>query len=246
MASTECRSETGIGDTGDSLERSHSEASPRLWPDPDLPLAPLLERSCSDCGHQGPGAGGSRRKQGKFRRVLSETWWVGSTSHLDLHHSEMAQDIHFSFILHCPSPQRKVDLEYAALRQFSYFAGTILPGFLSSLLIIRHQMKQIWIQTETAETRRLWWWNVTQSVILTRVKMTRTLRTRAGIPCPELTSESCRRWGARAATSTSSWPILTLTSSTSALKRMRRKMTRMRGNKNLVQKELLTGEHRCF
>ena len=74
MASTECRSETGIGDTGDSLERSHSEASPRLWPDPDLPLAPLLERSCSDCGHQGPGAGGSRRKQGKFRRVLSETW----------------------------------------------------------------------------------------------------------------------------------------------------------------------------
>ena len=241
MDSAECRSENGIGD---SLERSHSEAGPRLWPDPELPLAPLLERSCSDCGQQGPGAGGSRKKQGKFRRVLSETWWVGRTSNLDLHHSEMAQDIHFSFILYCPSPQRKVDLEYAAFRQFSYFAGTILPGFLSSPLIIRHQMKQIWIQTETAATRRLWWWSVTQSVILTRVKMTRTPRTRAGIPCPELTLGSCRRWGARArdATSTSSSPTLTLTSSTSALKRMRRKMTRMRGNKNLVQKELLTGE----
>ena len=43
----------------------------------DIPVIPLLERSCSDCG-VGAGAGGGtcRRRQaaGKFRRVLSETW----------------------------------------------------------------------------------------------------------------------------------------------------------------------------
>ena len=45
-----------------------------------LPLLPLLERSCSDCGVAGLGGLASQkqnfklRKQGKFRRVLSETW----------------------------------------------------------------------------------------------------------------------------------------------------------------------------
>ena len=45
-----------------------------------LPLLPLLERSCSDCGVAGLGGLGHQkqnlklRKQGKFRRVLSETW----------------------------------------------------------------------------------------------------------------------------------------------------------------------------
>ena len=44
----------------------------------EVPLIPLLERSCSDCGSAGilqPSVGETvRRKQGKFRRVLSETW----------------------------------------------------------------------------------------------------------------------------------------------------------------------------
>ena len=46
----------------------------------EVPLIPLLERSCSDCGSGGLlqplGSLGEtvRRKQGKFRRVLSETW----------------------------------------------------------------------------------------------------------------------------------------------------------------------------
>ena len=44
----------------------------------EVPLIPLLERSCSDCGSAGilqPALGETyRRNQGKFRRVLSETW----------------------------------------------------------------------------------------------------------------------------------------------------------------------------
>ena len=58
-------------------ERSKSVRSLRgcSW---EVPLIPLLERSCSDCGSAGllQPAGGEtgRRKQGKFRRVLSETW----------------------------------------------------------------------------------------------------------------------------------------------------------------------------
>ena len=38
------------------------------------PLLPQLERSCSDCGAQAALAAGRQRRQGKFRRVLSETW----------------------------------------------------------------------------------------------------------------------------------------------------------------------------
>ena len=59
-------------------ERSKSVRSLRgcSW---EVPLIPLLERSCSDCGSAGllkAGVLGEtyRRKQGKFRRVLSETW----------------------------------------------------------------------------------------------------------------------------------------------------------------------------
>ena len=71
MANTERRGETGTGDR-DSLERerSHSEASLRLWPGPDLALPPLLERSCSDCGVPAPGAGaggGLQEKTGKIQ-----------------------------------------------------------------------------------------------------------------------------------------------------------------------------------
>ena len=39
------------------------------------PLLPQLERSCSDCGAQAALAAGTTvSRQGKFRRVLSETW----------------------------------------------------------------------------------------------------------------------------------------------------------------------------
>ena len=52
------------------------------WPGGDQVPAlvlPLLERSCSDCGvGGGPGQYTQKhfrlRRQGKFRRVLSETW----------------------------------------------------------------------------------------------------------------------------------------------------------------------------
>ena len=39
------------------------------------PLLPQLERSCSDCGATAALAAGTTvSRQGKFRRVLSETW----------------------------------------------------------------------------------------------------------------------------------------------------------------------------
>ena len=66
----------GLSDT-DREARSQSQKSLVCkW---EVPLIPLLERSCSDCGVGGGGAalsseGTCRRKQGKFRRVLSETW----------------------------------------------------------------------------------------------------------------------------------------------------------------------------
>ena len=46
--------------------------------------------------------------------------------------------------------QRKMYLKYAApVRQFSYFAGTILPGFLWKLRpTIHHQIMGIWILIE--------------------------------------------------------------------------------------------------
>ena len=45
-----------------------------LW---EVPLLPLLERSCSDCGGRSSAGivGGELSEAGKsFRRVLSETW----------------------------------------------------------------------------------------------------------------------------------------------------------------------------
>ena len=45
-----------------------------LW---EVPLLPLLERSCSDCGGRSSAGivGGDLSEAGKsFRRVLSETW----------------------------------------------------------------------------------------------------------------------------------------------------------------------------
>lgn len=67
-----------IRDIDDGSERSKSAASLQCrW---EVPLIPLLERSCSDCGSAGllQAGGGEtyRRRQGKFRRVLSETWYV--------------------------------------------------------------------------------------------------------------------------------------------------------------------------
>ena len=58
-----------MGDSRDIDERRRSLASlVSTW---EVPLIPLLERSCSDCGALGETG---RRRQGKFRRVLSETW----------------------------------------------------------------------------------------------------------------------------------------------------------------------------
>ena len=44
--------------------------------------------------------------------------------------------------------------------QFSYFTGTILPGFLwsPSLAQIHHRMMLVWIMTESVRMTRLWWW----------------------------------------------------------------------------------------
>ena len=61
-------------DIDDGSERSKSVASLQCrW---EVPLIPLLERSCSDCGSAGLLQAGAttRRRPGKFRRVLSETW----------------------------------------------------------------------------------------------------------------------------------------------------------------------------
>ena len=77
--------ESDIGEEAGAGERTERSKSVRSLGSPaslvcswEIPLIPLLERSCSDCGSAGilqPSVGETyRRKQGKFRRVLSETW----------------------------------------------------------------------------------------------------------------------------------------------------------------------------
>ena len=48
----------------------------------------------------------------------------------------------------------KVSNMWSAVRQFSYFTGTILPGFLWSLGLIHHRMMLVWIMTESVRMTR--------------------------------------------------------------------------------------------
>ena len=76
--------------------------------------------------------------------------------------------------------------------QFSYFAGTILPGFLWSLGLIHHQIMLVWIMTESVRMTRLWWWSALPPPPAPpaapppprQTPRTRTARTRAGILSP--------------------------------------------------------------
>lgn len=74
------------------------------------PVIPLLERSCSDCGVRRSGVSTcSRRTQGKFRRVLSETWYELRIRILfHVWHETGSQ-----CLLVLGVWQRKVDLSYA-------------------------------------------------------------------------------------------------------------------------------------